>query len=1735
MNDRPIRSSVAGMAGAIEEDTGELKQTGADFYLRMIEQMQAVQDPLLGQAFGPPADEETTADLASLSVEQKLRDKNAKVKLAGIEQLGIELEACSEANLRDLYFAPLLEAMFSPMPNLQKASLELGLKILQEKNESRWIDTKEVIKLLSEKVVPNAKPQIKKCLADFFLTFLKLLGKDSFVEHIKEPLSTKNPKIKAALVRIVADLLAQVGLRELPAVKLFDLLAKDSDNPNPAVKKEFAAFAAEVYRWVGDHFAPKLAAIKKMAADEITKLYDEKKNADGGRPPLPLLEEYRAAYMKKEESSSSKQADAGVQDSYELFEAVDAFKTFSEKWTEKVLTQQKWTDKKTLTDEFIDYCQKHPRLTGNYTPVVALSKRLLEDSNINVQTNAARMLTAISKGLRKELGRDGRKIVGLLLPKLKERKKLTDEIIDCLKNSVYYAQPGENLEDYEALFVAKNNLLKGNTLEWFDWYVANSPPARVLAFLTAFRPLLIRLAEDGAVEVREANLGVITKIVHSLGTTSDEVARLMEKLPKAQLEKLQASKGSETSCRSSGLIEQTTLVSQPPQHAKRPDLGAALEATKRFDIEAPVRPNKREQNLMPQTGAASDFRPDLNLEAASAALSNKGLTAEEISQAMSQSWKLKMEFIQRLNGVLVGGVTTEECDALATVLTLLLKQFKETNPNIVKEYLTLVETVFETSIDQAGGRFLYSWCWCIIEKFSDAKFGEKARQLLQTATSRHKSRAVLYLCDLVSTKAPTAKSHAQLLVAIGDLINSDPKSMPKKEILVLAKEGAANANNQVKDEAVNLICTLFRNFGDQIKKFLAELSPQLRKQIEPKLEKIQPIACEVDENAPKKEISVQICKLFGQLNEQKWISRKDALIEAAKIIKAAGRVSSKGLTDFGTLLKDRLLDSNQVVAKEALQVVKVYVKALGSDFKGQSRLLLPLIVPFFNDKTDSVRDLARDIFDSSQAAIGSEWVLNLLVSYLSDQSADLVVKVLEYLNVEQASEKLARCESKVLAKHLINSLLNKNKSVRLLAERLFEKIQALISREGWIEACRDLNPTMKQQAEAMIGRVIQHAMDIERPLSQSSCVGEVPFKGSKKMEEEATSRNQAPFTVPIEKSLTKVKTAIGNLSSQLSNGGDPSLVAPDYEQEITDSIFIKISYNDPRDEEITEIKRKLALYFEESTAEKMFSNEQTKLFDCLSSLGLIRMTNHDRYVRLLPLILNWMYVRVFDTNRKHILDLLAEFLMNNLEDLSTRRLSISYDLQNKVLHVLAKILDHHPDREQSLRFINKFCLEVSRSSYLQEFYSLLLDSISSSDIDPQITSILLTQLLDFIDLRKVISIRNLDQLEKYTASLDDLTKNEIYHFYSKCLNFLGSKFFEIFQFTDKSKLQRYFALANPEEEVPKQTAMTVCLRRLQSGDREEQVRAMTDLAKAIDSSQESTLKEIKLHSSILVIAVLKLHQSLLADVYSSEYVDALCIFRQKLFSLKKFTGSLSCSSLQELLDVMLVSLIRIYRESKQAIGERIPYFQRIITNTNIAVLSLIVSVPKSVGPPTLIDMLAFNYRELLHEPTSEIYKTKQTIIINCILNVAKKFSVATDDPETGISGLLDKIDCFFSEFEEVEKSPAHRALRTLVTKLCELLGDRIWNFFNDARSPSALTPARQNSQVLSNLIKVALVNQQAALQTEESLYRRRKDPGIGDKENRELRDLEIQRLAKETGSLTGREESGPLHSSTTPN
>ena len=1662
--------------GVVADEDGEAPRTsGADFYLQKINEMMALNDPSLGNEFKDLPEESEATDISLLTIEQKLKDRNPKTKQAGLEELSQSIDCIEESTIREEYFAAIVSILSLIQPELQKNGLSAVIKIVEKKNSSRWVDFGALIKTIIEKIVASMKPQVKKMVEELFVLVHKSTGKDAFFSLMKDLIFPRNIKAKAAIIRLLNDMNSMFGIHDFCGLKFWELISKNEDS-NPVVRKEFVSFSIELHRWMGEGFAFKLVNLKKGLVDEIVKGFEEKKEKTIEEPLLPLLEEYRSKY-----TSSDSQAKNLDYDPYDESEAFDLFKEYNDKWVDKVLGEEKWLPKKEYTDELIQKLSIRPRLTGNYHSVMMMCKRLLDDSNMSVQLNGIKILGMMSKSLRKEMSRDGKTVVGWLLPRLKERKKVAEEVREALKHTVHYISPQDSIERYEELVSQKHKELKENVLEWLDWYVCNSGVERLEGFLSAFTGILTKMMEDGAIEIRNMNTKIITRLISVIGRKNGEMNKLMEKLPKVQRDKVEAGKKNE----------------EVPAKGR-------LEVVEKGGSQNVVRKGEK-RVVVPETdGRIGDLRLELNVDRAVGNLDGRGVTKEEIETMQNGQWKAKQEGLQDIAGKLLKSATESELESFAVILTVTMKLFKESNPNLLKEYLTIVENVVNDYGEKMPPKFLYTFAWFLVEKYGDVKFIDKQKAIIDSLTSKQKNIMLLSLCELLPSKNPIPKSYANILGLYREMIESDNQIVPKKETLTLCKEGCANSNPMVKEKSIDLICSVYKLFGEIVRKVVNELNPQMKKTVESKLEHIQPAEEEIDDNLPRKEISSQINKLSSKLTDIKWTVRKDALIEASKIIKSAGKITSKGLKDFTALVKQRLLDSNQMVSREALFLMLPYIKSLGSDFKSESRSLLPLVIPFLNDKLDVLRSTAKQVLDISQSTIGSDYVISLLVQSFTDPCPDHILKALEYLDTESNISKLRKTDLRSFSKSLCQTIIHKNLTVRTQAEKFLEKTISSVPKDVWYEAIRDYNPTTKQAAESILSKHFpQDSFSGSQLISDSSSQrypATFASVSSKKMEFE-----QLPISVSMENSLLEKPYTKPKIQDFQTAAPSTNLSLPSSE---TDSDFlIFISYHEPKDIEILSVKEKLIRHFGALAAEKMMSNEQARLIESLSSLGLLRHTNPDRYSRLMNLVLGWMYIRVWDTTRKNLLDLLAEFLLSSLEEMSARDARVDVSTMSRAYHVFDRLVANHPQKDECFGVIQKFAQTVGRCGFRNSFFSLLIDLLDQKGCDPQLIGLVLTELADGVDLKKSLTIRNVSVLEKYTNGLDDIFRHEIYHFYKKFVASLGPAFFTVFNFKDRSSLQRVFDIKQPEGLQPAPTALALILQDLRSGSPAAQSIAARALGELVSSPVPSGRSEVASSAPLISEAVKRLSKVRFSEVAAQDHVSLLY---NALFSCRDFTHSLGPATLYELMDSLLESLVEAYTAGKNVKEEEeVERAKKTVASLNSAVLTLIGNVQQNVTMLVLMDMLIVSQREYIKAQGrngEEGIKSKMTVVVNCLMNIAKKMKSKRDAESVGLSVMIAKMEEFFWEFGDVEKSAQHKGLRTLLTRVCEVMGEEVWAFYDQSREKIA--EEMRDERSVRNLIVGVLQKENKCQLVDALLYRRNSNSQIGNTNGAAKMDIE---------------------------
>lgn len=192
------------------------------------------------------------------------------------------------------------------------------------------------------------------------------------------------------------------------------------------------------------------------------------------------LEAFWAEYDKTQVMSAPKDVQDEVvgkpkkkMDAYELSEAVDIFKKYGEKWSEKVLKEEKWNEKVKLMQQFISDASV-PKISHNseYRHISEMIRRLINHSNMSVVIHDLKILAVLSKGLRRHFYPTAKNMFPAVIAKFRDKKtQMVEETFSTLNDLTFSVNLEEVIDDVTEGLCDKAPNMKVNLLNWIAKHV----------------------------------------------------------------------------------------------------------------------------------------------------------------------------------------------------------------------------------------------------------------------------------------------------------------------------------------------------------------------------------------------------------------------------------------------------------------------------------------------------------------------------------------------------------------------------------------------------------------------------------------------------------------------------------------------------------------------------------------------------------------------------------------------------------------------------------------------------------------------------------------------------------------------------------------------------------------------------------------------------------------------------------------------------------------------------------------------------------------------------------------------------------------------------------------------------------------------------------------------------------------------------------------------------------------
>lgn len=370
-----------------------------------------------------------------------------------------------------------------------------------------------VVPAVVEKCLGATRAGTKNKAIDLILMYIQVDTPDPIVQEVLPGLDAKQPKLVAATVTTLKEVIRNYGAKTVNVKPILKTLPKIFGHSDKNVRAEGQQLAMELYRWLGQALQPHLADLKPVQVKELNEAFE--KMPQEKPTQLRLLNSQQAIEASMEEVPDDTAEEEPV-DAFDLAEPVDVLRKVPENF-EEMLASSKWKERKEVLDALLAVV-KTPRIkAGDFGNIISLLAKRMADANIMCVIAAANCLEALAAGLRHSFAPYKVIVVGPILEKLKERKQnVVDALAAALDAVAATVTLSDIIEDIVNATKHKNPQVKAESMRWLVRCLKNTKSAPNKAEIKTLADAMIAGLEDAFEPVRTAaaeGLGTLMKVV----------------------------------------------------------------------------------------------------------------------------------------------------------------------------------------------------------------------------------------------------------------------------------------------------------------------------------------------------------------------------------------------------------------------------------------------------------------------------------------------------------------------------------------------------------------------------------------------------------------------------------------------------------------------------------------------------------------------------------------------------------------------------------------------------------------------------------------------------------------------------------------------------------------------------------------------------------------------------------------------------------------------------------------------------------------------------------------------------------------------------------------------------------------------------------------------------------------------------------------------------------------------
>ncbi|KAF1797536.1 armadillo-type protein, partial [Mucor lusitanicus] len=830
-------------------------------------------------------------DFSSLSIADRLQHKSWKARVSACEDLTKLFRITTEDG--DFYtYEPFLKKL-AVEPNA--VAQEAGLAALVEyvSNAPNASSTREtVIPALVEKCLGATKAGTKQKATDIILLYAEIDTPEPVLEFVLPGLNAKQPKLVTQTVVVLKELVRQFGIKKVNPKPILKVIPKLFGHTDKNVRAEASALTVELYRWIGQPLMPSISTLKPVQIKELEEAFSK---LPAEKPTPERLIRSEQAVEEPEQAQGDQDMDAqgdGNDDDMEVDE-VDAF-DFADPVDitaklpsnfKELIESKKWQERREALDALLEQAKTEKIMDKDYTDLIALLAKRINDSNILLVGATATCVEKIATGLRTDFGKYKPTIAPVMIEKLKERKPAILEQLANGLNAVFASVPmSELIEDVTAASKHKNPQVRSECFKLVSRRLKEVREIPGKQEIKAFAEMFKKLLDDADANAREAGaegLGTLMKLIGEKpmlaftdGLDDIKMGKIKEACEKATVKakvKKAAPPPPPAPVKKAPVARKPAAAAAAPKPKPKAEPMAIDEDP--YASATVVTPPKRKPPAR-LAGASSMKKPALSSSkpkpaaAAAAAASGPKKSAklpppsgpEEIKYKFSPEdaearatefipeaihndlqqaqWKVRLAAMESLCQHF------EQADAASIEPEIVIRAFakkpgwKEMNFQVMGKMFFAIQTLAEQcpKFNKACAALCIP---AMVEKLGDIKLKKPAGECLVAIAEKISLQFVFSQAYPVLKKAKSPKVLADSLLWIhAALMDFGIHGLQVRDLIDLLKFGLSNTNASVRTSAVTVLGALRQYIGPEVKSFVEDVSPALLATIEQEFERV---------------------------------------------------------------------------------------------------------------------------------------------------------------------------------------------------------------------------------------------------------------------------------------------------------------------------------------------------------------------------------------------------------------------------------------------------------------------------------------------------------------------------------------------------------------------------------------------------------------------------------------------------------------------------------------------------------------------------------------------------------------------------------------------------------------------------------------------------------------------------------------------------------------------------------